>query len=227
MNSLRHLPIMSQKLCLKWSDFEANMSIVSDHNYQEHASVQEVHLLDFFDFVYNGEIQMYKGQLPQFVDMAKRFQLEGSMQREDKHVRETEESEDEDNASVVNENTSDHGNKILKGLPEHNYIFQSENYENIEELDLEIEKRMEKQADGKWMCLTCGRIYQRKGHLKEHVETHIDGLEFPCQNCDKVLRTRNNLRSHRNKDRCQKTRRHSMRSTASALRESIEMDEQI
>ena len=204
------------------------MSIVSDHNYQEHASAQEVHILDFFDFVYNGEIQIYKRQLPQFVDIAQRFQVEGSMQGEEEQAMGTEESEDEDNASVVNENTSDHENKILKGLTEHNIIFQSENYENIEELDIEIEKRMEKQADGKWLCLKCGRIYQRKGHLKEHVETHIDGLKFPCQNCDKVLRSRNTLRSHKNNycakaRRCQKSRR----STARALRESIEMDEQI
>ena len=204
------------------------MSIVSDHNYQEHASVQEVHILDFFDFVYNGEIQIYKRQLPQFVDIAQRFQVEGSMQGEEEQAMGTEESEDEDNASVVNENTSDHENKILKGLTEHNIIFQSENYENIEELDLEIEKRTEKQADGKWMCLTCGRIYKNKGHLKEHVETHIDGLKFPCQNCDKVLRSRNTLRSHKN-NYCAKARRHqkSRRSTARALRESIEMDEQI
>ena len=204
------------------------MSIVSDHNYQEHASVQEVHILDFFDFVYNGEIQIYKRQLPQFVDIAQRFQVEGSMQGEEEQAMGTEESEDEDNASVVNENTSDHENKILKGLTEHNIIFQSENYENIEELDLEIEKRMEKQADGKWMCLTCERIFKIKGHMKEHIETHIDGLKFPCQNCDKVLRSRNTLRSHRN-DHCQKARRcqKSRRSTARALRESIEMDEQI
>ena len=206
------------------------MSIVSDHNYQDHASVQEVHLLDFFDFVYNGEIQIYKNQLPQFVDMAQRFQVEGSMQGEEEQVMETEASEDEDNASVVNEDTSeaDHENKILKGLTEHNIIFQSEKFENIEELDIEIEKRLEKQADGKWMCLTCGRIYKNKGHLKEHVETHIDGLKFPCQNCDKVLRSRNTLRSHRNAH-CQKTKRcqKGRRSTARALRESIEMDEQI
>ena len=203
------------------------MSIVSDHNYQDHGSVQEVHLLDFFDFVYNGEIEIFKRQLPQFVDMAQRFQVEGSMEGEEEQVMETEASEDEDNASVVNEDTSeaDHENKILKGLTEHNIIFQSEKFENIEELDIEIEKRLEKQADGKWMCLTCGRIYKNKGHLKEHVETHIDGLKFPCQNCDKILRSRNNLRSHRN--RCLKTRRQSSCSTGRALGESIEMDEQI
>ena len=205
------------------------MSIVSDHNYQDYGSVQEVHLLDFFDFVYNGEIQIYKDQIPQFVDMAQRFQVEGSMQGEEEQVMETEASEDEDNASVANEDTSeaDHENKILKGLTEHNITFQSEKFENIEELDIEIEKRLEKQADGKWMCLTCGRIDKSKCHLKEHVETHIDGLKFPCQNCDKILRTRNNLRTHRNSDRCQKTRHQSRRSTARALRESIEMDEQI
>ena len=226
MNSLPHSPIMSQRLCLKWSDFEANMSIVSDHNYQDHGSVQEVHLLDFFDFVYNGEIQIYKDQIPQFVDMAQRFQEEGSLQGDEEQVMETEESED--NASVVNEETtSGHENKISKGQTEQNYILQSENYENIEELDLEIEKRMEKQDDGQWMCLTCGKIYKRKGHLKEHVETHIDGLKFPCQNCDKILRTRNNLRTHRNSDRCQKTRHQSRRSTARALRESNGKDDQI
>ena len=33
-------------------------------------------------------------------------------------------------------------------------------------------------------------------NAKEHVETHFEGLSFPCQSCDYTFRTRNALRSH-------------------------------
>ena len=75
-------------------------------------------------------------------------------------------------------------------------------YQNIEEIDQTIEKMIEK-VDGVWKCMTCGRTDKLKGHMKEHVEIHIDGLSFPCQFCDKTYSSRPSLRTHINK-RCGK-----------------------
>ena len=43
-------------------------------------------------------------------------------------------------------------------------------------------EHVEKTADGKWMCNICERKMRTRAYVKEHVETHIVGLSFPCQN---------------------------------------------
>ena len=45
-------------------------------------------------------------------------------------------------------------------------------------------------------CIPCGKISSNTTHAREHAETHIDGLSFPCNYCDKTFRSRPNLRDH-------------------------------
>ena len=87
-------------------------------------------------------------------------------------------------------------NEFVKVQKEKIISVQSFQFENIEELDMKIEEMMERQSDGKYLCLTCGKL-ARKVHLKEHVEIHIDGLSFPCQFCNKSFRLRNTFRRHK------------------------------
>ena len=53
----------------------------------------------------------------------------------------------------------------------------------LEQIDLMIEKQ---QKD--FSCKVCGYITRNKGHANEHVEKHIEGLEYPCNICRKILR---------------------------------------
>ena len=79
------------------------------------------------------------------------------------------------------------------------------NYESIEELDQKIEEMFEKvEGDNqKRRCIPCGKISSMVANARNHAETHIDGLNFPCQYCDKSFRSRDSLRKHLRKN-CQK-----------------------
>ena len=59
-----------------------------------------------------------------------------------------------------------------------------------------IESMIEKQVDG-YCCTNCGHISKHPGHIREHVEKHIEGLEYPCNSCNKILRSSNSLRGHK------------------------------
>ena len=50
--------------------------------------------------------------------------------------------------------------------------------------------------DNFWTCTVCQFKSMNRGHLKEHVETHIEGLEFPCNYCGKIMRSSNAFRQH-------------------------------
>ena len=64
-----------------------------------------------------------------------------------------------------------------------------------EETARKVEAMIKKQ-DGLWTCLVCNLRSSKNCHLKEHVETHIEGLQYPCNNCGKVLSTRKARRRH-------------------------------
>ena len=76
----------------------------------------------------------------------------------------------------------------------------SANFENTEELDQTINEMIEKVDDNgsrrRYRCIPCGKISSMIFNAREHAETHIDGLSFPCQYCDKTFRSRPNLRDH-------------------------------
>ena len=61
-------------------------------------------------------------------------------------------------------------------------------FKNTEELDKRIFKLLERDSDGMWRCTVCSKVTTRIGHMKHHVETHIEGLSFPCSYCGKECR---------------------------------------
>ena len=143
------------------------------------------------------QIQIHQEQLDHFLIIAQRFQLQGLIQEkeeafsdlsEDKHFPDTKLINDDSMVAVSESAKIEmHKEKIIS--------VESFNFESIEELDQKVQEMMERQPDGKYKCLTCEKI-GRKVHMKEHVEIHIDGLSFPCQQCDKTFRSRNSLRGH-------------------------------
>jgi len=76
-------------------------------------------------------------------------------------------------------------------------IINSEQFQSLEELEEKISEHLEKDASGKgWKCNICGKVVRDKTAGKEHVEIHFDGLSFPCQDCNVVLRSRHSLRQN-------------------------------
>ena len=61
--------------------------------------------------------------------------------------------------------------------------------DNISEKDSNdpLEAMME-QIDGVWKCKVCGRTRNQKSHIKDHVETHIEGAVHLCKTCGKIYR---------------------------------------
>ena len=64
------------------------------------------------------------------------------------------------------------------------------------EFNLQIEQMMEKN-EGLWQCKVCGKTYNKyKRDIARHVETHIEGITYPCHICKKIFSTRHNVRQH-------------------------------
>ena len=74
---------------------------------------------------------------------------------------------------------------------------------NMAKVDAKIMEYVVKNQDGSYSCGMCGKNSGRKkDHAKNHVETHMEGLSFPCQSCDKTFRSRHSLATHKSRYHC-------------------------
>ena len=133
------------------------------------------------------------------MDVAQRFQLEGLIQE---HKYEVGHFEDEQKGypepgkmdpGVLDIAIESHGSpmKTKKVI-----AMESSNFENTEELDQKIDDMNEKREGSRRRCIPCGKISSNITHARDHAETHIDGLSFPCQYCNKSFRSRTSYRIH-------------------------------
>ena len=239
---------MSEKFCLKWNDFQSNVTrsfcrlrneddfcdvtLVSDDKVQISAhrvvlstcseyfktilkqnkhqhpllcleGIDSNEMKNVLDYIYNGEIQIHQEDLDRFLHVAQRLQLEGLITedekqdyRQDMEVKENNVIETKNQSEGTISRTKE-SKPIRKFETSQNIIsLNGSNFTNRVEIDTQLEELFERQSDGKYCCRTCGKVSIRKTFAFEHAETHIDGLEYPCQFCDKSFRSRASIRMH-------------------------------
>ena len=162
------------------------------------------------DYVYNGQAQLFQEDLDRFLKIANRLQLKGLI--EDPYSQEvpnsvkqeyelkrkptikTVEVEDPEIQEEKTESASS-----LDISKEYSIIMNSS---DINEVNQKIEENMERTEDGGYTCKFCGKWMKRSEHIKKHVETHMEGLSFPCPTCGKIFRSRNAMQQHFYRKQC-------------------------
>ena len=55
-----------------------------------------------------------------------------------------------------------------------------------------------KNKNGDFICKLCGKVGEKHGrHMKNHIETHLEGISVSCEICGKQFRSRNSLNIHK------------------------------
>ena len=150
-------------------------------------------LNNILDYIYNGELQIYQKDLDRFLQIAQRLKLEGlpsSYDNEQKEEIEESTIFDDEKLRTMN---------LTEQIPKNKIIFKnSEDFQNIEELDLYINQQITSTERGH-KCNVCNRTSKHRSHIREHMEMHINGLSFDCNICGQTMGTRNTLRVHKNR----------------------------
>ena len=94
----------------------------------------------------------------------------------------------------LNESSSDANNEAnMKNTESINQVKSQED----KDLDNKLKVHTEWSGnDGTGKCLLCGKLFSRYQVLLNHVETHMNGLCFPCNYCEKTFKVRESLRRH-------------------------------
>ena len=163
-------------------------------------------LNNILDYIYYGSVNIHQDDLDRFLSISQRLKLEGLISEEDN--RRSNDTVPEDYVPPSNayndfkdekfETSKIHKvteSKIIS-KNERSIILNSDNVQDIEDLDARTLEIIDKDTDGSWKCMICGKKTKNKGHLKEHTEVHFEGLNFSCSDCDYICSTRNRLRQH-------------------------------
>ena len=74
---------------------------------------------------------------------------------------------------------------------------------NVNDANQQADELIETLPDGSLKCTHCGKLaskgnlkHVRRQDMRNHAETHLDGLSFECQLCGKTFRSRNSFRVH-------------------------------
>ena len=165
------------------------------------AGVTSIELDNILDYMYNGEVQVSQDQIDTFLMVAQRLEIEGLLEQE--NVSNNEETSIKINfkEETFTEASNKSQNKALyKENKEQSAMITNLSFvdlSSIEDIEEKINEYLVKCDDGTLGCKVCGKNgVKHSRNMKNHIESHLEGLSFPCRNCGKTFRLRNSLYKH-------------------------------
>ena len=65
-------------------------------------------------------------------------------------------------------------------------------------MEQKVTEYLGRNENGDYVCKFCGKDgVKHIRNMKNHIETHLEGISFPCSICGKQFRSRNSLNSHK------------------------------
>ena len=168
------------------------------------------------DFIYQGEANIVQDDLEGFLLIAEEFQLKGLTGNDEKSAQppksnftgaqsmnSTISANKTESKYEFNRNSNFSESKFLDNTPSggsYGTLIPAESNANKlvhigEETARQVAALIERR-DKFWTCARCEFKSLNKSHLKEHVENHIEGLEYPCNYCSKIMRSSYSFRKH-------------------------------
>ena len=169
-------------------------------------------LVAVVDFIYHGEANIYQEDLDGFLALAEDLQLKGLTGSETEEKENDVHSEQKYQTKDVKESQSQIRN--IEFSPDTSEVEGKSDTSSIvpvtrekllvtpdldmENIKVQINSMMEKVLDGinRWRCTVCGKESKDRQDMSRHIETHIEGVSYPCNQCSKVSRSSNALKTH-------------------------------
>ena len=168
--------------------------------------ITTVELTGILDFIYNGELQLHQDHLERFLGHALRLGLQGVKEEKDDAKTDVEVKVETTVDLIPEENvdseqihiTVDGGVKNDKMKDK----VSTKSALDLSEINKKLNDSLTLGIDGTYICNHCPKTTIQLCHMREHAETHLKDLIFPCQKCDWVSKTRNGYRHHQRTHLC-------------------------
>ena len=173
-------------------------------------------LRDIIDYMYYGEANIFQEKLDNFLSVAQRLQILGLIRND--NVKQEDEVNDEElylddkiqdpSHMIDNDNIITNSRSSSKRNPGSNQRMSTVKVNLIngdqQEIDRKVDEHIETYEDGSLKCSLCGKVdnckrTSGKQNIRNHVETHLEGISYQCQFCEMTFRSRNPYRIHRSR----------------------------
>ena len=183
-------------------------------------------LVAIVDFIYHGEANIYQEDLDGFLALADELQLKGLAGSYNEYPETVEQQPQTSKIpkKETHEKTYQTQNKVTLQNNALKYNVNQSPRENressydlvaaeadkmlvnadMDNLKVQINSMMQRVADNdgenKWRCTVCAKVIKGQRDMGRHIETHIEGVSYPCNLCGAVKRSSNALNIHMTRD---------------------------
>ena len=179
-------------------------------------------LTTMVDFIYLGEVNIHQEDLDGFLLLAQELELKG-LTEEDTAIEHRGKNKSEVVPERKYEKVIGSLNNSKQDIDNYQNMTSHENNQNIYRTEtktlvpmeaslkqsihikddvLQMRETMFEKVGKLWMCKVCKFSSVQACNLREHVEKHIEGVEYPCNLCGKIMRSSKSLRNHYSMKRC-------------------------
>ena len=155
------------------------------------------------DYIYQGEVQIYQEYLDGFLELAKKFQLDGLLENKDEGETDLKPFE-QSQPMNIEYNTFEQNPKMTPVAPRIQRDVKDRSLklldESIVSSNSEVEEKFNELiviGDKMFRCTVCEKTMTHRGSMKRHLETHLSGLSYSCNLCGKTFRLSNTLANHK------------------------------
>ena len=169
--------------------------------------VQSMDLDSIISYVYYGEVQLHQDSLDNFLDVAQKLRIQGLTEGQKNENQDLEEKLIGEVEMAYPTNERNDSNIILKnediesrGRTKYDDYDKTVSFANQDYSQQELTKAVDDlilREGGMSVCQSCGKTAKSSSQMRKHVEIHIEGLSFPCPNCNDTFRSRNILKCHK------------------------------
>ena len=161
--------------------------------------VNSMELSHILDYIYQGEVKLYQEDLDIFLDKAQQLQIKGLLQGQDEKDKVDQQKNLATPKPIEESYSSNKINptKIEENIEQTKMLAPILSNAPIDEVEERISSIMSKNENGEYICTICGKNSKKHiQNMRNHIETHLEGISFTCDVCMKQFRSRNSLKSH-------------------------------
>ena len=172
--------------------------------------ISSIEMEKVLDYAYHGEVQIFQEDINKFLDIAQILKLDGllgsrtenELEKDLNTHRPHEPTSKQESINDFDTNITNETKLNVCGQTQATVSNVSVNGNlSVDKIEQKVREYLGKNEDGDYVCNLCGKVGYGGPRcitsIKNHIETHLEGISYTCILCGKQFGSRNLLSNHK------------------------------